>query len=198
MHVRHAPLALVDTLLATTDPVRTTYLQGRPLLVLSGTRNLRDVLDDLDVRASAFETRRSSTVHRGMFRRALRCSEEVQEFALAHASIDLVGWSLGGGAAVHLASILHVYGVDVTSVAVFGAPRCGDRDFAKWYREAGLCRRTVRYETPRDPVVTLPPGTRYVHVGRRRLVPCQRTGPLAHHDLHAYRDGLLGGKSSCG
>lgn len=183
-------LSQLDTLLATTDPVRCTHIEGRPSIVLSGTRNIFDIVDDIDVRRRRFDLTNPSTVHEGMFRRALRFwgSDEVQNFLLEEDAVDLIGWSLGGGSAVHLASILNVYGVRVSSVSLFGSPMCGDRMFCRWYAYAGLYRRTIRYETPHDPIVHLPPGN-YAPVGRRILLPCNRTGRLAHHDLSAYREG---------
>ena len=188
---RHQALSMVRLLSDTTDPIRCTYLGATPTLVFGGTRNLCDVLDDLDVRPRTLSD--TSTVHRGMFRRTLRlwATDEVQDFVDAHPSVRLLGWSLGGGAAVHMAALLHLSGAArVSDVHVFGAPKCGDALFAAWYAQSGLGRRTVRYETPHDPVTTLPPGDRFVHVGRRVVVACDRPTCWAHHDLHAYGEGV--------
>ena len=180
---------LVRCLMHTTSPVRCTYLTYQePVIVLSGTRNIQDVLDDVDVRTCAFA---DGLVHCGMYARALRVLPDVQQFAHSNSYVHVTGWSLGGGCAVHLASLLRESGVRVSSITTFGAPRCADEDFAAWYANCGLDARTIRYVTPRDPVPSLPRGDRFVHVGRRRVVPCRARGWLTHHDLSQYREGLL-------
>ena len=173
----------------TTSPVVCTHLTyNEPVIALSGTRNLRDVLDDVDVRSCPYA---DGLVHCGMYARAIRLLPEVEDFARAHPSVHLAGWSLGGGCAVHLAAMLRKTGVRVSSVTTFGAPRCADDDFARWYASSGLGSRTTRFVTPRDPIPSLPRGDRFVHVGHRRLVPCRARGWLSHHDLSRYYEGLL-------
>lgn len=162
---------------------------ARAVVLFGGTRQWRDLLDDVDIRLWSLP--HCGSVHRGFAARAERlCAErDLLEFCEAHAPVTLAGYSLGAGACVCVASALELHGVAVRSVHLYGAPRVGDARFAAWY-DGRLGRRTRRYETPRDPVTMLP---RHLHaVGRRVAVPCERKGAFgfAHHDLRAYASGL--------
>jgi predicted lipase len=176
------------------DPVRrfdAGELAGVPhrVVAFGGTRTLRDLLDDLDVRQCR-PWAGAGHVHCGMAHRAMRLFDDSLFGFCSEQPIVLAGYSLGGGAANLFAAQLCLAGVDVRSVHTFGAPRVGDAAFARWYTEAGLGSRTLRFETPRDPVVRLP-GHPYVPVGRRVVLPLAATrSAWAHHDLRAYADAL--------
>ena len=156
------------------------------VVTFAGTRNWRDVRDDLDVRTCPWW---DGTVHCGMYTRTLRLWDDVEAFCHGESSLVLAGYSLGGGVSVLLASMLAREGVDVRGVYTFGAPRVGDARFAAWYAAHGLDARTWAYATPRDPVPSLPP--RWSAVGRRIVVPCDpELGPIAQHDLRVYLRGV--------
>ena len=127
-----------------------------------------------------------------MYYRASRLWEGdgVRDFLRRHDAVHLAGWSLGGGCAVLLACFLHASGRPPASVSLFGAPRSLDASNALWYARAGLSGRTVRYETPRDPIVRLPRGD-YAHVGRRVVLHSDDPGGvLGQHDLLIYHRAL--------
>lgn len=169
-----------------------------PLVLATGTRNARDLLDDLDVRGRAWPPDAPrGVVHRGIGGRAERMGRDLEELcAAAGAPVVLGGWSLGGGAVLCLAAHLAERGVPVAEVHVFGAPCVADAPFARWYDDgaaAALGARTYRYRTPRDPVPALRHPL-YRHVGHRAVrVPWKARSPLAHHDLRSYYAGLLAG-----
>ena len=139
-------------------------------------------------------------VHRGFASRTLRLwrrDPQLRAFCLSHReSLCLTGWSLGGAVCICLSALLkEQYGIRVGDVRVFGCPRVGDADFAAWYEENGLWRRTLRVEMPCDPVARLPRGP-FVHVGRGQVLEmtggqeAAQPGPnrtlWQHHDLNVY------------
>lgn len=190
-HLAAALLALAPQHRYLCYPART--LCDTPVVLVGGTRDWRDVVDDLDVRWCALATEGGGKVHCGIRDRTRRLLKQgvIREFCQRQVEpVTFAGWSLGGGVSVLLASTLLTEGVAVASVHTYGAPRVGDADFAQWYAAARLNERTWRYETPRDPIVRLPPTPPYVAVGHRVEVPCTRERSLAHHDLHAYVQGL--------
>ena len=187
------PALLVSLLMSSTRPY--ACIDGceehPPIVALAGTRNLRDVIDDLNVRGRAWPVGRDvGIVHSGIAERTERLWNDatLRDFCASGEPPLLVGWSLGGGVAVCLSALLAMEGIRAHSVATFGAPRSGDARFAEWYLRSGLWERTVRYATPRDPVADLPRG-RYRHVGRVVEVPCAHTSWWKHHDLRAYLEG---------
>lgn len=176
----HPPSAAKLTALLLAYPRPWTLLETTMphVLLLGGTHNWRDVMDDVDVRLD------EHGVHRGVESRTDRILSEMG--TLPRSPLLLAGFSLGGAVAVRLASKLPE---TVHSVHAFGAPKVGDAAFVDQYRASGLWTRTWRYVTPLDPVPRLPPG--YRHVGREIHVPSDRTDWLDHHDLRTYRRGLL-------
>lgn len=189
--MRHPnPGTLARLLMHTCDPVSCTFVDGDPVVLFCGTRGLKDVFDDLDLRPC----HTFGSVHCGMYLRSKRLwNQNVHEFVTTHAQDDLhlAGWSLGGGCAVHTASLIRASGLATPhSITLFGAPRCGDEEFTSWYAREGLAARTTRYELKDDPIVTLPRGG-YRHVGRRiTLTSPARGGVWGQHDLSLYRDVL--------
>ena len=164
------------------------------MIVLSGTRNLRDVIDDLDVRGATWRERNEELgfVHRGMLQRANRLWEEEQVLDFCRTCWRppiLTGWSLGGGVANIFAARLLLEGMGVDSVHTFGAPRIADHRFARWYDRAGLAACTYRYVTPHDPVTRLPPKP-YVHLSDSIVIPSRHTSWRRNHDLRTYLRGL--------
>lgn len=184
------PDLLTRSLMRVRDPVVCTHLNDEPVVLFSGTRNVRDVFDDLDLRTC----RNFGRVHCGMFQRSRRLwGDSVADFVAAQevGTVHLAGWSLGGGCAVHTASLMFTAQLGPPrSVSLFGAPRCGDGTFERWFARVGLSRRTARYELARDPIVTLPRGS-YAHVGRRVLLTSDDDGGLlGQHDLTLYHSVL--------
>ena len=176
--------AMVAELSHLQTPVLCTTLDGMPVILFAGTQNRRDVV--YDVRLCPLDE--VGCVHRGMYERTeeLWNTRQVREHLRRYECTHLAGWSLGGACAVLTAARLSPRAV--ASVTTFGAPRCGDADFAAWY-DAELGRRTLRYETTRDPIASLPRGP-YVHVGRRVPLRCRTPGWMSHHDLARYADAL--------
>lgn len=185
------PDLLTRSLLRIRDPVVCTVIQSEPVVLFSGTRSLRDVFDDLDLRTCEALGGR---VHCGMFQRTRRLWDDggVYEFIKdQREGVHLAGWSLGGGCAVHTASLIASCNLLIPrSIQLFGAPRCGDEEFECWFRRCGLGRLTTRYEFEKDPIVTLPRG-RYTHVGRRVALSSDDDGGLlGQHDLMLYHSEL--------
>lgn len=188
---RMRPDLLTRQLLRVRDPVVCTVIQSEPVVLFSGTRNIRDVFDDLDLRTCEASRGR---VHCGTYQRSKRLwDDEVHNFVKAQpeGGVHIAGWSLGGGCAVHTASLIRSYNFTLPkSIHIFGSPRCGDDGFARWYSHVGLGMRTTRYELERDPIVTVPRG-RYTHVGRRVLLTSDDEGGLlGQHDLMLYHSEL--------
>ena len=180
------PDLLTRSLLRMRDPVVCTVIQSEPVVLFSGTRNIRDVFDDLDLRTCEASRGR---VHCGMFQRSRRLWDDVvYEFVKRQTEgVHIAGWSLGGGCAVHTASLISSCDLSLPrSIHLFGSPRCGDDEFERWYTRVGLGECTTRYEFEKDPIVTLPRG-RYTHVGRRVLLTSDDDGGLlGQHDLMLY------------
>ena len=187
------PDVLTRALLRIRDPVVCTVIQSEPVVLFSGTRSVRDMFDDLDLRTCANFGR----VHCGMFQRSKRLWDEVvydfvrEQQHRTDTGVHLAGWSLGGGCAVHTASLMASSRLPFPrSVTLFGAPRCGDDEFERWFAHRGLGERTTRYEFEKDPIVTLPRG-HYTHVGRRVLLTSDDEGGLlGQHDLMLYHTEL--------
>ena len=187
------PEVLCRLLMACSEPVVCTSVASTSVIVLGGTRNVRDVLDDLNVMRCEYG---DGNVHCGMMMRSRRLWDEVvEEFVHdCNTNLHITGWSLGGGCAIHMAALMHSCGVRMpTSITTFGAPKCADASFVRWYASTGLGDRTTRYELARDPVVTLPHGRGYRHAGRRVRLTSNDDGNLLwrQHELHIYYDSLI-------
>lgn len=186
------PTHLILALLSSTDPYHLIPAShgAPPIVALAGTRNWRDVLDDVDIRPCPWPVPGGGRVHCGIAQRTQRLWDEEEAFrrfctAPHPQPLVLTGWSLGGGVCVALAARLRAEGVPVAAVHTFGAPRVGDARFRAWYEREGP--PTTRYVTPRDPVPSVP--RHYVHVGGQVEVPCRKRRWLQHHDLRAYLRG---------
>ena len=163
-----------------------------PVVVLGGTRNVRDVMDDLNIIKCEYVY---GGVHCGMRARTTRLwNNGVGEFVRrCNGQVHLTGWSLGGGCAVYMTALMHTYGHGPPlSITTFGAPRCGDAAFTRWYASEGLWERTTRYELSNDPVVSLPNGNGYRHVGRKVILTSNDAGNVlwGQHDLNLYHAAL--------
>lgn len=172
-----------------------------PMIVATGTRNVRDLLDDIDIRGRTWPPglepppQQRRLVHRGISGRTLRMCRDVENVLLKDDELQpllLAGWSLGGGSVLCLASHLIQCDIPIHSVYTFGAPCIANDAFVSWYdEEAHLKERTWRYVTPRDPIPRLKHPL-YKHVGQDRiLIPCTSQNPIVHHDLRSYYVGLL-------
>ena len=149
-----------------------------PMVLATGTRTARDLLDDVDVRGRPWppgaDAGRRTVVHRGISSRALRMCREVER-DLLHAGgesppLVLAGWSLGGGSVICLAAHLASLGVPIRSTS--SAPRIRAPPLS-WHAEEAA-RRSARGGTP-------PPATRSfssTHLPARRAArgPVRRGG----------------------
>ena len=189
---------LVALLMTTSQPwaFHSATATTPPMVLATGTRNARDLLDDIDVRGRLWpplSREKGRAVHRGISGRALRMRREVESLCVdATDPLVLAGWSLGGGSVMCLAAHLVTCDVPIHSVHIFGSPGIASAAFASWYaQEARLEGRTWRYVTPRDPVPLLRyPFHRHVG-GSPILIPCSSRNPIAHHDLATYYRGLV-------
>ena len=145
---------LMRALSTTEYPVVCTHLRDMPVVLFGGTRNARDLVDDLDVRMLEYTP--GARVHRGMMARTRRLWDDgVHDFVslCAPTPVVLAGWSLGGSCAVQTAALVAAARLPLPrQVCIAGAPRCADRGFAAWYARHDLARRTVRYELSGDPI----------------------------------------------
>ena len=116
---------LVGLLIATTAPFAIYSDLDPPVVVLSGTRNARDVMDDIDVRFC--DRLEHGRVHCGILGRAQRFWEDeaLRRLCLETPPI-VVGWSLGGGVGVCLTALIERDGGQVRELHTFGAPAVGD------------------------------------------------------------------------
>ena len=91
-----------------------------PVVVLSGTRNARDVMDDIDVRFC--DRLEYGRVHCGILGRAQRFWEDeaLRRLCLETPPI-VVGWSLGGGVGVCLTALIERDGGKVRELHTFSA-----------------------------------------------------------------------------
>jgi len=192
------------------EPFRCTTLHGGTRLVtFAGTRNWRDVMDDLDIRSCDLVSSRAGQVHCGIAQRTERLwhdSRELQNFCTTGPNappIVLGGYSLGGGVAICSAALLcEQKNTALRSIYTFGSPKIGDSVFRKWYASSGLWSRTHRFVTASDPVPRLPPQAVFQHVGRRILVPPMDGGRkrpnslFESHRIETYMSGLRNMTSS--
>ena len=114
--------------------------------------------------------------------------EKLQRFGKIH-PIFLTGHSLGGAAAVYLASILVGEGYHVAGVATMGAPRVGNKAFVRQYNSQ-LGSRTVQIRNHMDVIPFLPPRRLgFRHVGRQLWMSSE--GSLLPVSASPFKDTAL-------
>jgi hypothetical protein len=126
-------------------------------------RDLRDLLDDLNVRHAAVPWAPSSSVHRGFLKHFYKLQTPLLARCLqAGLPVLLTGHSLGGAVALIAASQILALSKDapwkvppLRELFLFGAPKVGDLGFATWISEAGLRATSLRHAG--DPIPSLPP-----------------------------------------
>lgn len=136
-------------------------------IVFRGSTTARDVLTDLQVDLVEWETG-MARVHHGMHTAWESIKHQVMA-ALGRVgyfeSITCTGCGLGGGlamlAAHHISAPMHAQNVHCIT---FGAPRVGDRSFARSLESSRA--KVVRFEWRGDPIIKLPPcQIGYEHAG---------------------------------
>lgn len=119
-------------------------------------------------------------VHNGFRKEVEAIAEPVENMLLdllvqESKQVWITGHSLGGAVGQLLASRLQGRGIHIAGMVTFGAPKVGDRDWAKHYAALGLANRTHRVVNMADlgPRV---PTIRYHHVGRGHHIQCEHYG----------------------
>ena len=107
-------------------------------------------------------------------------SEIRRRQALRAKPIAVVGYSKGGGMAPLAAMWLSGQGIQVNTVTLFEAPRCGDTNFTMAYERK--FPKTMRYEFQDDLIVHLPPTQATLNIVAK--IPI--LGPLLEKIFHKY------------
>ncbi len=139
--------------------------------VFRGTDELADWLDNVNVKSMPGPF---GEVHRGFYealmdvwpnmRQAIR---QIREEESPRRPLWLAGHSLGGAMATIAASMLADDDEPFFGVYTFGSPRCGDKEFARVYRNDGPQQRTFRFQNNNDIVTRVPARVMgYRHVGQ--------------------------------
>ena len=176
------PIDLLHTL-PVNSAYRLTNVGTTPVLSISGTQTIRDLLDDVNIQSTHWLTR-DACVHAGFARAAERvmADEDVNTFLRTQPDAVICGYSLGGAVGVLVAARLRrVLDARPRRVVTFGTPPLGNDEFCRLYREMGLWDVTDRFAVRRDPVVYAPIAFR--HVGK--LHRLESRVPLL--ETHAYR-----------
>lgn len=138
--------------------------------VFRGTDELADWLDNLNVKPIAGPF---GKVHTGFYRalmdvwpRMRQKIRDVRKDDSPRRPLWLTGHSLGGALATIAASTLVDDDEPFFGAYAFGAPRCGDKEFARLYRIEGAQPRTFRFQNNSDIVTRVPARMMgYRHVG---------------------------------
>ena len=141
-------------------------------IALRGTNNLDDVLNDLTLAPDLVNDGVPGQVHLGFSSYAAAAYEAMQPdidgLCIVATGLKIPVWvtghSLGGAAATILAYRLADSGCPIAGVATFGSPRPGLGNFQRGY-DARLGLLTNRWGVEDDPVVCMPPGGGWYHVG---------------------------------
>jgi triacylglycerol lipase len=163
-------------------------LGNPPIVAFTGTRNLRDVVHNINIRPMEWPSHfRQAKVHGGFAIHTRQLIEEpkLQSFLQKYDDFILCGHSLGGAVAVLTAmEVVKKYGKRVTSVHTFGAPRIATSNFLDQYESCGLASVTWRYAFDNDPVSKYTP--LYQHVGNLVRLNTNLTKGIEIHDLNNY------------
>lgn len=104
----------------------------------------------------------------------------------------LTGHSLGGALAVILAATLRENGVPVHGLYTFGAPRVGDKEFAKQLNRGLRNKSHWRVVNEGDLVPHVPMEPFFCHAGKRMLL--KKNGQVSEErkDWDAFKEGIWG------
>lgn len=156
------------------------------VLIFSGSKDINDFKKNINIVPRPWPPQNpSGTVHGGFASKLemlLSENKEISGFIDDNEDIILAGHSLGGATSILLASMVPK---KIKSVYTFGAPPLSSLEFKKYYKSIGLYSKTIRYTTPKDPVVNLVPV--YHHIGNKILLPYESKYRLQHHDIETYQ-----------
>lgn len=117
---------------------------------------------------------KKTRVHEGfqdtLFPGVLGLTKLLQERRSSSQAIWITGHSLGGALAALFAGMLRENGIDVAGLYTFGAPRAGNRHFARELNAALEQSNHFRYANEHDLVPHVPPEPLFDHAGNRRLL----------------------------
>jgi hypothetical protein len=144
-----------------------TRPDGRTVIAFRGTDEAQDVVRDL--RFCFARGPLGGDVHSGFLSAWRAVRDEIKDHAFQAKSskkqIIFTGHSLGGAIATLAHAQARSWGL-VTACYTFGAPRVGDRDFAREYERERLHELHYRMVMEGDPVPGLPPAwLGFRHVG---------------------------------
>ncbi len=145
------------------------YLRKEVIVSFRGTNEPKDIISNV---SAELVTRPGclGKVHQGFYRDEEKVSRAILEAVSGARVIHVTGHSLGGALATLFAQRLSDSGYPVGQVATFGAPRCGDSRYRKFYSV-----EIQRYANDGDLVPLLPPA----HWGYRHVCPPVRGQSLS-------------------
>ncbi len=172
----------------------------RILVAFRGTDSCRDMLTNLDFfKKTVCNIRNTENVriHRGFLKSYTEAKifDAISKYITDEIKdIELTGHSYGGALALICAADLLCHFPDKNyDVVVFGAPRIGNRAFAKFYNSH--LPYTVRIENGNDIITKLPPPIfGYRHVGEKFHIGTVRNPffySFKEHSLCSYRQNIF-------
>lgn len=146
-------------------------IENNTYLVFRGTKGLRDIFIDMDIRRNDLDLNKGFQVHNGFHNQFFSLEKDISSFLNNKDIKNLycVGHSLGGG----LASIAAAYYSNVYENSIpinlhtFGSPRVGNNSFVKYIENSNI--NNWRVYNKNDFVSEIPLSRRFFHVNKYNL-----------------------------
>jgi hypothetical protein len=179
-----------------------------------GTSELKDVLQDLDVRREPFMDVPGVLVHQGFLRQFMSIEPIITEYLKdtleGCSTIYFIGHSLGSICTLAAVYYGQMFADKYIACHTFGSPRIGNSKFTQLFSQ--YVDENVRVVNTNDPVTMIPMSSRFRHVNEsicidddhkvtyvrkdipfwRRLISSVRNidffKPIADHDCELYKD----------
>ena len=165
------------------------------LAAFRGTESLPDWLTNLQVVKDPGPWPKTK-VHEGFqdafLVSALKIGDIIGRERSANQQIWLTGHSLGGALAVLLAATLFENGIDVHGLYTFGAPRVGNKQFAKALNERLDGKAHWRVVNRDDIVPHVPLESFFCHAGNRKLLLDDETISNSARDWNDFKESIWG------
>ena len=159
-----------------------------------GSESLPDWLTNLQAVKDPGPWRRTE-VHEGFqdafFVSALKIGQAIGE-KRRNQQVWVTGHSLGGALAVILAATLLENNIPVQGLYTFGAPRVGDKSFAKQLDNKLRNKAHWRVVNKGDMVPHLPPEVFFSHAGNRKLLLSEKYRSTSHKDWNRFKRDIWG------